>query len=387
MNRQFAEQTIAPATARRAVLALFFINGAVMASWLARIPQVQSRLALSEGALGLVLMGMAAGVLVALTFAGGLVARFGSRAVVTVSSLLLCGLLSPLALMPNAAALTFNLFLFGAALSLMDVAMNAQGVDVERLAGRALMSSFHASWSIGGFFGAGLVAASSFLGVAMLPHFLLVAVVFALAALWTLPRLLHSPAQPDSGGGHTVFRLPPRALWPLGALAFCAAIGEGAMADWSGVYLKSVVGAVDGVAALGFAVYSITMTAGRLAGDSLVTRFGAAPIVRIGGICAATGLLLAILWPQTLPVLVGFAAVGAGLSIIIPLAFSAAGKVPNLPAGVGIAAVATIGYAGFLAGPPAIGLLAEATSLQSAMLLVLALVASLVVTSRALVQK
>lgn len=375
-------QALSPRTARVAVLSAFFINGAVMASWLARIPLIQSRLALSEGALGLVLMGMAAGVLVALTFAGGLVARFGSRAVVAVSSLLLCALLSPLALMPNATALWINLFLFGAALSLMDVAMNAQGVDVERLAGRALMSSFHAAWSVGGFVGAGLAALTSFLGVDLLTHFLLIAVVFALAAFATIPRLLTVAG--DGEGGHTVFRLPPRVLWPVGAVAFCAAIGEGAMADWSGVYLKSVVGVADGMAAFGFAAFSITMTAGRLAGDSLVTRFGPAPIVRIGGICAATGLLLAILWPQTVPVLIGFAAVGAGLSIVIPLAFSAAGKVPNLPAGVGIAAVATIGYAGFLAGPPAIGLLAEATSLQMAMLLVLALVSSLIFTSRTL---
>ena len=156
------------------------------------------------------------------------------------------------------------------------------------------------------------------------------------------------------------------------------------MADWSAVYLKSIVGTTDSLAAFGFAAFSITMTGGRLLGDNLAMRFGGANLVRAGGVCAVSGLLLAILLPQAAPVLLGFAAVGAGLSIVVPLTFSAAGNLPNLPSGVGIAGVATIGYAGFLAGPPAIGLIAEATTLRVAMLLVLLLVGSLIFTSQAL---
>jgi fucose permease len=224
----------------------------------------------------------------------------------------------------------------------------------------------------------------AFWGIGPEFHFLIAAAVFMLLILLAAPRLLPVPpdSEPDLSG--PVFRLPARALWPLGAVAFCSSIGEGAMADWSAVYLKSIVGSTDGVAALGFAAFSITMTGGRLLGDRLAMRFGPANLVRAGGMCAAAGLVLAILVPQAAPVMLGFAAVGAGLSIVVPLAFSAAGNVPGLPSGVGIAGVATIGYAGFLAGPPAIGLIAEITTLRIAMLLVLLLVGSLIYTSRAL---
>lgn len=377
-------QTTSVKMARRAVLAMFFANGALLANWLARIPQIQASLTLSEGELGLALMGMAVGVLIALTMVGGLIGRFGSRTVTTASGVLLCLLLPFLALMPNAIALWVSLFLYGGVMSLMDVAMNAQGVDVERALGRSVMSSFHAAFSIGGFAGAAIGASMAFLGIGPALHFLIAAAGFLLLILLAASALLPvSPAaEPNLGG--PVFRLPARVLWPLGAVAFCSSVGEGAMADWSAVYLKSIVGSTDGVAALGFAAFSITMTGGRLLGDNLAMRFGGANLVRAGGMCAAGGLLLAILLPQAAPVLLGFAAVGAGLSIVVPLTFSTAGNVPGLPSGVGIAGVATIGYAGFLAGPPAIGLLAEATTLRVAMLLVLLLVGSLIFTSQAL---
>lgn len=370
--------------ARWAVLVMFFTNGAILANWLSRIPQIQANLAMSEGDLGLTLMGMAVGVLISLMLAGGLVARFGSRAVTTAGGLLLCLTLPPLALMPHPLALWGNLFLFGGVMSLMDVAMNSQGVDVERALGRSVMSSFHAAFSIGGFVGAALGAGMAYWGIGPAPHFLLAAAVFALFVLLAASRLLPVSAETQPEAGGPVFRLPPRVLWPLGAVAFCSSIGEGAMADWSAVYLKSIVGTTDSLAAFGFAAFSITMTAGRLLGDNLTMRFGGVRLVRAGGTCAAAGLILAIVLPQAAPVLLGFAAVGAGLSIMVPLAFSAAGNFSGLPSGVGIAGVATIGYAGFLAGPPAIGLVAEATSLRMAMLMVLLLVGSLIFSAGAL---
>ena len=379
-------QTTSLNMARWAVLAMFFANGALLANWLARIPQIQAGLALSEGELGLVLMGMAVGVLTALTLAGGLIARFGSRIVTPAGGVLVCLLLPPLALMPNAAALWINLFLYGAVMSLMDVAMNAQGVDVERELGRSVMSSFHAAFSIGGFVGAAIGAVMAFLGVGPELHFLLAAAGFLLLILLAARYLLPVPVKAEPGQTEPVFQLPPRVLWPLGAVAFCSTIGEGSLADWSAVYLKSVVGTTDGVAAFGFAAFSITMTGGRLVGDNLATRFRPESLVRLGGVLSALGLLLAILLPQAVPVLLGFAAVGAGLSIVVPLVFSAAGNRPGLPSGAGIAGVAVIGYAGFLAGPPIIGLVAEATSLRVAMLMVMLLTASLIFTSRALRQ-
>ncbi|MDX1523089.1 MAG: MFS transporter, partial [Anaerolineae bacterium] len=369
---------------RWAVFTVFFINGAIFANWVSRIPRVQANLAMSEGTLGLVLLSLAVGVLAALSMAGGLIARFGSRPVTVAGALTLCALLPPLALMPHPLALAVNLFLFGAAMSLMDVAMNAQGVDVERELGRSVMSSFHAAFSIGGVVGATIGGVMAYFSIGAALHFLIAAIGFLPLILLTAPVLLPTSAAAIPNQTEPVFRLPARVLWPLGAVAFCAAIGEGAMADWSGVYLKSVVGTDAGTAALGFAAFSLTMTAGRLVGDRLTMRFQPALLVRVGGVIASLGVLLAILLPQVAPALLGFAAVGAGLSIVVPLAFSAAGNVPNIQAGAGIAGVATIGYAGFLAGPPIIGLVADVTSLRVAMLLVVLLTGSLVVSSQAL---
>jgi fucose permease len=170
----------------------------------------------------------------------------------------------------------------------------------------------------------------------------------------------------------------------LGAVAFCSAIGEGAMADWSGVYLRTAVGTSTATAAYGFAAFSLMMTVGRLSGDSLLTRFTPAQLVRFGGGIASAGLLLLLLIPSLETALIGFGAVGAGLSIVVPLAFSVAGKVPGVPPGAGIAGVATIGYAGFLAGPPVIGLVAEISSLRIALVLVLILTGTLLFTAQAM---
>jgi fucose permease len=368
--------------ARLAVLAAFFVNGALLGSWVSRIPAVQVRLALSEGELGLVLLGMAVGVLVALSLAGGLISRFGSRTVTVTGAVAMCLILPLLALMTEPWALWIGLFAFGAAMSSMDVAMNAQAVAVEQRASKPLMSSFHASFSIGGLVGALLGAGIIALSGEPLIHFILAAIVFLVIMLGSARHLLVVSGEKSEGG--RLFRLPQRALWALGAIAFCTAIGEGAMADWSGVYLTQVIGATAAFAALGFAAFSLAMTIGRLLGDWLATRFDSVKIVRFGGLLTTVGLLAAIFTSQPIVVLIGFAAVGAGLANIIPLAFSAAGNFPSIPSSIGIASVATIGYAGFLAGPPLIGLVAEATSLRIALLLVAVLTGTLIFTAQAI---
>jgi predicted MFS family arabinose efflux permease len=368
--------------ARLAVMTAFFINGALFANWVSRIPTIQTQLNMSEGTLGLVLLGLSVGVICALTLAGGLITRFGSRTVTFIGGLSIAAVLPLLALMPTSYSLAAILFLFGATMSLMDVAMNTQASAVEKLAERPMMSSFHATFSIGGLVGAlvgvGMVAA----GLSPLVHFSIVSSVGVLLILWAQRDLLMLP---EEGNSHsTVFQLPPPALWGLGAIAFCSAIGEGAMADWGGVYMEGVVGATSTIAALGYAAFSLTMTAGRLAGDRLVSRYAPSLLVRGGGLLAGVGLVLAIVFPWVPTTLLGFALVGAGLSIAIPLVFSAAGHVPDLPPGTGIAGVATIGYAGFLAGPPVIGLVAEATSLQVGLGIVALLAFTLVLTGRAI---
>jgi len=366
--------------ARWAVLAIFFINGALLSNWVARIPDIQHKLDLSEGALGIVLLGLSVGVLTALTMAGGFVARYGSRRVTTVTTFLLCAVLPLLGLAPTAVLLWGALFIFGATLSTMDVAMNAQAVEVERRHDKPLMSSFHASFSIGAFFGA--LMGSALTGLLPLSHFLIASVVGAAAGVLAVRPLVDVDGEKQSGGA--VFRFPERSLWMLGAIAFAGAIGEGAMVDWSTVYLTDVVQTETSIAALGFAAFSLMMTVGRASGDWLTTRIHPPLLVRAGGALGAAGLLIAVALPDIVPVIIGFALLGAGISIIIPLAFSTVGKMPGIAPGAGIAGVATIGYAGFLAGPPVIGLIAELTSLRVSLGLVAIIVATLVVTGGAL---
>ncbi len=367
---------------RWAVLVAFFVNGALLASWISRIPAIQIKLDLSEGELGIVLLGIGVGVLAALSLAGGIIGRFGSRAVI-IGGAVGMGLFLPLlALAPNAIALWFALFFFGAATSTMDVAMNDQAVMVEGRAQKPLMSSFHGSWSIGSLVGAMLGVAISALSFGSLPHFLFSSILFFALLALLARHLLAAEGQKEQG--ESMFRLPPRVVWPLGAIAFSAAIGEGAMADWSGVYLSRTFETTVAFAALGFAAFSLTMTIGRFAGDWLATRFSPTLVVRFGGLLAFIGIMAAIITTEPIIVLLGFAAVGFGVANVVPLAFSAAGKLSKLPAGVGIAGVATIGYAGFLAGPPIIGLIAEVTSLRFSLLTVAALVGTLIFTAQAI---
>jgi predicted MFS family arabinose efflux permease len=372
--------------ARFAVLTAFFVNGAVMASWVSRIPFIQTKLGLNEAGLGVVLLGLSIGVLTALSLAGGLIARFGSPKVTIYGTLLMCISLPVLALIPNSIILWFALFIFGAALSTMDVAMNEQAVLVERLAGRPLMSSFHASFSIGGLAGALIGAGMASLSF-MSPfiHFLIASLIFGGAMAFARPNLL--PGIQQNGEKQSVFRLPERGLWLLGTVAFCSSIGEGSMADWSAVYLTRILNTDTGFAALGYAAFSLTMTVGRLIGDRLTAAIKPAVIVRTGGFVAALGLLATVLTQSPFVALIGFAMVGIGLANIVPLVFSAAGNFPGVSTGAGIAGVATIGYAGFLAGPPVIGLIAESTSLRFSFIFVLVLVGSLVYTANAISPK
>ncbi len=368
--------------ARWAVLAVFFLNGTIFANWVARIPQVRTALGFSEGVLGTVLLFLSVGVIIGLTLASGLIARYGSRRVTAVAAVVFSLSLTPLGLAFNFITLGAALLLFGITTSIMDVAMNAQAIEIERRYQKPIMGSFHAGFSIGGFagalMGAGFVAA----GFDVLPHFAIVSISFALLLAF-ISRYLVTIEQEVSDESAGVIQLPPRALWALGFVAFSAALGEGAMADWSAIYLQDIVGTTEANAAFGFAAFSLLMTAGRLAGDTLVARTSRATIVRGGGALAGVGMLLALLVPQFIPTLIGFALVGAGLATIIPLAFSAAGNRADVAPGAGIAGVATIGYAGFLAGPPLIGLLAEVTSLRLALLVVALLAGTLIFTGGA----
>lgn len=355
---------IAPSirAARLATAAVFFLCGVAAANWLVRIPAIKSELGAGAGALGLALLGTPIGSLVAMPLTGWLVARLGSRSVTLAMAVGLCFALPLPALAPGLLVLPLALFVLGGFLGALDVAMNAQAATVEHWYGRPIMSSFHAAYSIGGMVGAALGGAAAGACLSPMVHLSTIAAVLlvasALACRWLLPR---DADRAFRGAG---FAWPGRALAGLGFLAFGVLLAEGAMADWSAVYLHEIVGADPGWAAAGFALFSLAMAGGRLVGDVLAARWPAASLVQSGGLLAAAGLSLALLLPKTLVVLIGFAAVGAGLSFVFPLVLSAGARLPGLSPSVAIAAIATAGYLGFLIGPPVIGLGAEVTSLR-----------------------
>ena len=355
---------------RFAISSIFFVNGFLLAQWVSRIPAITQELALSNAQLGTALLGMATGSLVAFPISGYLINRFGSRLTTLGFGLFFTLSLSLLAVAPNFALLTLVLALFGAGNGGMDIAMNAQGVEVEHHVGIPILNSLHGFFSLGGFIGAGAGGLLASIGVSPEPHFIAVSGV-AFGVILLLSRFLITDAvtytEPVSAAA---FALPPKALWGLGAVAFCAAVGEGAMADWSALYLERSLQTSVGFAALGYASFSLAMLIGRFAGDALVRRFGNQRIVRIGSVIATSGLIAGLVVQVPWAALAGFGAVGLGLSVVAPLVFGAAGNHPDIPRGRAVAAVATMGYTGFLCGPPLLGLVAEASSLTVALSLV-----------------
>lgn len=370
--------------ARWAVSVMFFNNGVAYATWASRIPAVKDKIGLSESELGLALFGVAAGVLSALSVVGYAIARWGSETVTCRMVVFLALVLALLPFMSSFAALTAMLFVFGAAMGAMDIAMNAQGVVVEDQWKRSILTSFHALFSIGGLMGAALGAAMAALKVEPQTHFIIAAVLMVGLSLGVGAWLL--PTEKRNKDGGAPFALPSRALWGLGVIAFCCAVGEGAMADWTALYLRESLETAESVAVLGFMAFSVTMAGGRLIGDKLKDQFGAVRVVRVGGIIATGGLALAVWVPLPITAIIGFGLTGAGLSSVIPLVFSAAGRTPNMESGAALASVATVGYAGFLAGPPVIGFIAEGTSLQLGLGLVMVM-ASLIAVFAATVRR
>lgn len=364
------------------MLAVFFLNGVLVASWFVRIPAVQEGLSLGEGALGVALLGSAVGAMAAMPAAGWLISRFGSRPVVLGAGLCLGASLLLPALAPGLPSLTLALVALGASNGALDVSMNAHGVVVEKGYGRPILSSFHAAFSLGGLAGSALGGLAAAWGAGVFSHFLAVSTLSALAFLPAFAAML--PAGADAGGGGgPAFRWPTRALLGLGVVSFCVLLGEGAMADWSAVYLEDTLGTGAGLAAAGYAAFSLAMTAGRLAGDRLNRRFGPVALVRSGGALAAAGLGISLAVAHPPAALAGFACAGLGFSIVFPVALSAAGHSGDMPPGSAIAAVSTAGYLGFLVGPPAIGFLAELLGLGGALYLVVALSATIALLSGA----
>jgi len=374
-------------TPRVCVSAFFALTGFVSATWIARIPAATRKLDLDTGQLGTLLLFIAVGSLVAFQFIGRIIERQGSARSSVAFGTAFAGGLSLLALSPDPAVLGVALFAYGFAFGAVDVAMNAQGVTVERRLKKPIMGSLHGFFSLGALVGAALSGVIAEAGVGLIPHFLAFSAIGLGIVLWAARGQIADEPQPARAEGDARpprFALPPRILWPLGVLAFCGALGEGAMADWSALYVNDELGGSEGVAAFAFTAFSLTMLIGRFAGDRIVACFGPVRTVTVGSVVSSLGMLGGLLPGTIAAAVVGFAVMGLGLSVVIPIVYSAAGSTPGISSGQGVAAVATIGYSGFLTGPPLLGYLARVTSLKTALLVVVVALAVNVLYARAL---
>lgn len=358
-------------TQRAATIAVFVSHGLLFASWTAHIPQVKDRLGLSDGTLGLALLGAPIGSVLAMFVVARLLPRFGSRRLVQVSLLGYC-ISGPLAgIAGSLPALFAALFAWGAFQGTLDVSMNTQAVTVERAAGRPLMSGFHASWSIGAFAGAGIGALGVAAGLSLAPQLLLLAVPVLLIAGGLTTRMLPDPAAP---AGPAAGQPPPRRavrlsrpVLVLGAIAFASMLCEGASADWASVYLRGSIHVSAGEAGLGYTTFALAMVVVRLSGNRLLARFRRRWLLPVLAAIATAGFTAGLLGGTAATVIAGFGFLGIGLALVIPSVNSAAGRLPGLSPGTAIAMVSAWGWAGFVFGPPVIGQLASATSLTAAL--------------------
>lgn len=350
----------------------YLIAGVGIAAWAPLVPYAKVRANLDEGTLGLLLLCLGVGSILAMPISGALAARFGCRRVLSGGTILICLALPLLATMTTLPWLVAALFVFGAGLGTVDSTVNLQAVIVERASGKTMMSGFHGMFSLGGIIGAAGVSALLGLGLSPLGATLVVNALLLLALLKAAPHLL--PYGSESSG--PAFAIPHGVVLFIGILCFIVFLAEGAVLDWSAVFLASERGVETAYAGLGYAAFALTMTVGRLTGDSVVRRLGPKRIIIYGGALAATGFLLATLAPMWQAALLGYALVGAGCSNIVPVLYTAVGKQTLMPEAIAVPAITTIGYAGILAGPALIGFVAHGSSLSVAFgLLALSLVA------------
>lgn len=347
----------------------FFIAGFAVSAWAPLIPFAKRRLALDDAQLGLMLLCLGIGSVLMMPLAGGLAARFGCRRTILAAGTVICLCLPALMLAPSIPVLAAALAVFGASLGVLDVVMNLQAVIVERASGRAMMSGFHGMYSVGGIAGAGGVAGALTWGASPLVAITDTAVLAALLLAAARGGLLAQSGE----GDHPAFALPRGRVLLVGAVCFAMFLSEGAVLDWSAVFLSTVRHADPATAGFGYVAFAATMTLGRLTGDRIVQALGAFRVVVCGTLVAAAGFALAILSASPMAGLAGFALVGAGAANVVPVMFSAAGRQHDMPTHLAVAAVTTMGYAGVLLGPAALGFVAKATSLPMAFGLLVAL--------------
>lgn len=356
-----------------AVISRFLLHGLIVSTWVSRIPAVQNALNLSNARLGLCLLGTAIGSVCAIPVTGWLITKFGSKHITAWSTIGFSLALAGPSFATAGPSLFATLLFFGAMAGANDVSINAQGIAVENAVGKPSMSRFHALFSIGGLVGAAMGGLLAAWQVNPEVHMPCAAAIFALVSLLTAPFLLDGYDGSHERSERVSLSNMPLTLWMLATVAFCMFLSEGAIADWTGVYLKTGLNATPAMSAAGYAVFSAGMAMFRLFGDSLTARLGPKRAMRSGALLAAGGLSLALLSQSTALAVSGFGLTGAGFSVIVPLVFRAGARLPSVPSGAGVATVSGSGYIGFLFGPPLIGMVAQQTSLRIAFLGIVAL--------------
>ena len=383
---------------RLALLVVFAVNGAIMATWASRIPAIKQAAGLSNAQLGLALLAPGIGALAAFELSGRAAARFGSAAVTGVCAAAFCLLLPIVAIADTGLVALFSaLLIFGAGNGALDVSMNTHGVTAEWALGRPALSGMHAAFSAGGLLGAAAGGAAAAAGIGIRTNFISAAAV-GLACTLLVGRWLPLNAGPTQAVANSRDETPmstrrrgvakalPMPVLLLGAVGFACLLGEGAAADWSATYLRDSVGTSAGLAAVGYAGFSAAMLTGRLFGDTLRSRVRAARLLPISAALAALGLLVGLVAGGAAAGIAGFTVLGAGLAVVIPIVFAAAGQLhpdrTGLPAPISLARVNTLSYLGFLAGPPLVGAVAQLTGLRTALLIPAGLAVAVVPLAR-----
>jgi MFS family permease len=346
--------------ARWAIAAMFMANGFVMGAWAPQIPLLLPRHQITESVLGLLILVLGLGAVGSMLFAGRLISRFGGKRVLSLFSLALIPVLPAVVFSPSIPALALFMATFGAMAGCMDVAMNAQAVEVERRLHRAIMSSSHGFWSLGGFLGG---SAGSFVIAywGSEAQSLLTAAITAALVLGAMPFLLPTTAAETAAKAAPAPHLLPRDLsvWLLGFMALFSMVPEGAVLDWAAIYLQKELGSDMVRSGLAFAFFAGAMAVMRFGGDHVRNRFGAVRTLRVSGLIGAAGLMGGALAPVDWIAIGSFAMAGLGVANMVPIMFSAAGNHPRLPSAVAISTVTMVGYCGILVAPSSIGFLAE----------------------------
>lgn len=355
---------------RIAVKIAFFLNGFIYANWVSRLPRIQEQFQADNGTIGLVLLAMSFGAVVAMPFTGWLIIKNGSRTISLVSLIIYCAFVPFIPFMPGILSLIFLYVIIGVSTGMLDVAMNAQAVMVEQKYKKPIMTSFHAFFSIGMALGAWCGAFFANLRVDLSDHFIIVVALSLVAVLWVRRNLIQDKPEASVVMDGPLFRIPNQSLLSVGIIAFCCMMGEGAISDWSVNYMENIAGSSESLAPIALSAFATAMTVGRLFGDRFRGMLGDTKLIMLGGLISTAGISLVLLLPVPNVSIFGFFMVGLGLSTIVPITYSIAGNTKDLPPGVGLAMVTTVGYTGFLFGPPIIGFIADLSNLRLGLLVV-----------------